>query len=133
MSQQDLASLIRTAAARFGEDLARTITQNLSAALTQQLGGVAKQAQPVAVGGPKRRQSRPYVSKLTYWKADKDAKRVPLFVIEQTGLTTKQEIIAKYGANAEFRKKDVDAVAAKAPVIRKAQQHPADEVSAALR
>jgi hypothetical protein len=41
---------------------------------------------------------------LTYWKADRHARRVPNFVIEKTGLRTKKEIVAKYGKGAEFNR-----------------------------
>jgi hypothetical protein len=36
--------------------------------------------------------------------ADRRARRVPNFVIEQTGLKTKKQIVARYGDNATFEK-----------------------------
>lgn len=38
----------------------------------------------------------------TLWLADKNARRVPNFVITQTGLDTKKKIVAKYGEDARF-------------------------------
>jgi len=43
-------------------------------------------------------------AELTRWLADRRARRVPTFVIEQTGLKTKKAIVAKYGDNASFEK-----------------------------
>ncbi len=42
---------------------------------------------------------------LTKWVADRNARRVPKFVIEMTGgLDTKKKIVAKFGDNAAFEK-----------------------------
>jgi hypothetical protein len=41
---------------------------------------------------------------LTKWVADRNARRVPTFVIEATGLDTKKKIVARYGENATFEK-----------------------------
>ena len=41
---------------------------------------------------------------ITRWVADRNARRVPLFVIEATGLDTKKKIVAKFGENAAFVK-----------------------------
>jgi len=38
------------------------------------------------------------------WVADRRARRVPNFVIEQTGMKTKKQIVAKFGENAAFEK-----------------------------
>jgi hypothetical protein len=38
------------------------------------------------------------------WVADNRARRVPTFVIEQTGLATKKEIVAKFGPGVVFEK-----------------------------
>jgi hypothetical protein len=54
-------------------------------------------------GGAKARSTRPR-AELTRWLADRRARRVPTFVIEQTGLKTKKAIVAKYGENATFEK-----------------------------
>lgn len=49
---------------------------------------------------PRRRRRR--AASMTRWSADTAARRVPLFVIEATGLDTKKKIVARYGANARF-------------------------------
>ncbi len=41
---------------------------------------------------------------LNRWVADSHARRVPNFVIEQTGLKTKKEIVKKFGDGATFEK-----------------------------
>lgn len=41
---------------------------------------------------------------ITSWVADRQARRVPNFVIEATGLDTKKRIVAKFGENAKFDK-----------------------------
>ncbi len=41
---------------------------------------------------------------LERWVADRHARRVPNFVIEQTGLKTKKQIVARFGENATFEK-----------------------------
>jgi predicted transcriptional regulator len=43
-------------------------------------------------------------SEISRWVADRHARRVPNFVIEQTGLKTKKQIVAKFGDNAAFEK-----------------------------
>ncbi len=43
------------------------------------------------------RQPRPRGEALTRWVADRNARRVPKFVIEATGLDTKKKIVARYG------------------------------------
>jgi hypothetical protein len=49
------------------------------------------------------RSARPR-SEVTRWAADRRARRVPNFVIEQTGLKTKQQIVSKYGEGVVFEK-----------------------------
>lgn len=43
-------------------------------------------------------------SEVVRWVVDEHARRVPLYVIEHTGLATKKEIEAKYGYGAVFDK-----------------------------
>jgi hypothetical protein len=49
----------------------------------------------------KRHRAR---GEIVRWSADAQARRVPTFVIEQTGIFTKAGIIEKYGENATFEK-----------------------------
>jgi hypothetical protein len=57
----------------------------------------------VAPPRPSARRSRPR-TEITKWVADRNARRVPLFVIQATGLDTKKAIVAKFGENAAFEK-----------------------------
>jgi hypothetical protein len=41
---------------------------------------------------------------ISRWVADSNARRVPKFVIEATGLDTKKKIVARFGPNAAFEK-----------------------------
>lgn len=56
-----------------------------------------------AEGGP-HRSWKPTRGEITRWVADARARKVPTFVIEQTGIRTKAGIIAKYGERAAFEK-----------------------------
>jgi hypothetical protein len=49
---------------------------------------------------PRKRQR----GEMTKWTADIRARRVPLFVIQATGLDTKKKIVKKFGENAHFEK-----------------------------
>jgi hypothetical protein len=57
-------------------------------------------------GRAARATGRPLRSRveMTKWVADNNARRVPKFVIEATGLDTKKKIVAKFGDNAAFEK-----------------------------
>ncbi len=88
------------------------LVQRTSGAIARAIAAmVAEQFQAelrVAVNGQGRRRVRsirrnPRVE-LTKWVPDRRARRVPTFVIEATGLDTKKKIVAKYGANAVFKK-----------------------------
>jgi len=64
--------------------------------------------EPSSGAAPRRtgRAPRPrQVKDMKKWIADRNARRVPNFVIEMTGgLDTKKKIVAKYGQNAIFEK-----------------------------
>ncbi len=65
-----------------------------------------RKAPPTRAAGARRgrRRERRNVE-MTKWVADRNARRVPTFVIEMTGgLDTKKKIVAKYGENASFEK-----------------------------
>jgi hypothetical protein len=54
-------------------------------------------------GGAGRRRARPRGREaVSRWVADARARRVPKFVVVQTGLDTKKAIVARYGASARF-------------------------------
>ncbi len=86
----------RTAAA-----IAKTMADMVAARLEEELKkGMGKAGRGRAAKG---RTVRPR-AELTRWVADRRARRVPTFVIEQTGLKTKKAIVAKFGDNAAFEK-----------------------------
>jgi hypothetical protein len=51
-----------------------------------------------------RRPGRVRPEQITRWVADSNARRVPRFVIEATGLDTKKKIVARFGPDAVFEK-----------------------------
>ena len=76
--------------------LAARIDEELRAHVAKAVGKAGK-----ARGRRPRGAARPELAK---WVADRRARRVPNFVIEQTGLKTKKQIVAKFGDNAAFEK-----------------------------
>jgi hypothetical protein len=84
--------------------ISRAISEILAARIDEELK--AQVAKALARGrrprkGAARTASRAEISR---WVADRRARRVPNFVIEQTGLKTKKAIVAKFGDNAAFEK-----------------------------
>ena len=99
-------SLVRTAmqdvVQRASQDIARAIAELAAAELPRRLeAGVARTPRGGARRGTARRPPR---KEMTRWVADRRARRVPTFVIELTGLKTKKQIVARYGADAAFEK-----------------------------
>lgn len=83
--------------------IARAVAEMAAARLSEELeSGIAK-AKGGRGGRRGSRASRPR-SEITRWVADRRARRVPNFVIEQTGLKTKKAIVARFGADAAFEK-----------------------------
>ncbi len=78
------------------EILAVRIDEELKAQVARAVGKGAKARGAQLRGAPR--------AELEKWVADRRARRVPNFVIEQTGLKTKKQIVAKYGDNATFEK-----------------------------
>jgi hypothetical protein len=75
---------------------------------------------------------RPPRKEMTKWVADNRARRVPIFVIEATGLDTKKKIVAKYGENAKFDKgKPLPTAKTTKPVTAKIAIPPETETKAA--
>jgi hypothetical protein len=114
------------------------VVARLSAAIAYRIAAlVTKQLEAELTRNPSRRGRAAVASRarlrnieMTKWVADKRARRLPNFVIELTGLKTKKQIVATYGADAAFEKgkpppteaKAADAkreVKAKGPTIRK--------------
>lgn len=84
--------------------ISRAISEILAARIDEELK--AQVAKALAKGGRNRRGSARAAPRgeLSRWVADRRARRVPNFVIEQTGLKTKKAIVAKFGDNAAFEK-----------------------------
>jgi hypothetical protein len=95
---------VETIVERASAGIARAISDILAVRIDEELK--AQVARAVGKGGKGRgakgrSAARPQLEK---WVADRRARRVPNFVIEQTGLKTKKQIVAKYGENAAFEK-----------------------------
>jgi hypothetical protein len=89
---------------RASAGISRAIAEILAVRIDEELR--AQVARAVGKGGRARKaavRSAPR-AELNRWVADKRARRVPNFVIEQTGLKTKKQIVAKFGDNASFEK-----------------------------
>ncbi len=82
--------------------IARSISDLVAARLEEELRKNAG-ASGRGRGRGRGRAARPR-AELTKWAADRRARRVPNFVIEQTGLKTKKQIVAKYGDGVVFEK-----------------------------
>lgn len=85
--------------------IARAVAELAEARLDAELAkGVARarSGRGRRAGGVRGR-SRPR-SEITRWAADRRARRVPNFVIDQTGLKTKKQIVAKFGEGVVFEK-----------------------------
>ena len=91
---------------RASAGISRAISDLLSARIDQELKAQVKRA----VGKGRKGRGGALTGKaapraeLRKWEADRRARRVPTFVIEQTGLKTKKQIVAKFGADATFEK-----------------------------
>jgi hypothetical protein len=109
---------------RIAEYAAEELARNLA------LDGAAGRG--AGAGGRRPRRARG--EDLTRWVADRNARRVPKFVIEATGgLDTKKKIVARFGPDAAFEKgkplppespggarEAARLVKAKPPVVRRA-------------
>jgi hypothetical protein len=79
--------------------MTRMLTRSIDAIAAQRLDPGRKGVRP---GSRRRRAARK--AEMTRWAADRNARRVPKFVIEATGLDTKKKIVARYGEDAAFEK-----------------------------
>jgi hypothetical protein len=85
--------------------IARAISEMAAQRLDQELrrGIVGRKMGRGRMSGYRVRTTRPR-QEITRWAADRRARRVPNFVIEQTGLKTKKQIVAKFGEGVTFEK-----------------------------
>jgi Arc/MetJ family transcription regulator len=91
---------------RASAGISRAIAEILAVRIDEELR--AQVAKAVGKGGRGRARKAAVRAapraELNRWVADRRARRVPNFVIEQTGLKTKKQIVAKFGDNASFEK-----------------------------
>jgi hypothetical protein len=95
--REAVAPVVRSATQAIGRAIAEIVAEELERAL---IGAIPHSSERTA----RVRQARPARSEITKWVADRRARRVPTFVIEMTGLDTKQRIVAKFGESAAFEK-----------------------------
>jgi hypothetical protein len=93
--EEALRPVIQAASEAIATMIANAVAARLEAELPKQ-GRIGTRTR-APVGRPARKD-------LTKWVADRRARRVPNFVIAMTGLKTKQQIVAKFGANVAFEK-----------------------------
>jgi hypothetical protein len=104
-TQASLDDIVKHAMERVVKRTSQSIARKIAAMVAERL-----EAELRAGAGPRRRGARPAARKarragdITKWVADRRARRVPTFVIEQTGLKTKKQIVARYGESAAFEK-----------------------------
>ena len=89
---------------RASAGISRAISEILSARIDEELRAHVSRAVGKAGWGGKRRPRGAARAEINRWVADRRARRVPTFVIEQTGLKTKKEIVKKFGDGATFEK-----------------------------
>jgi hypothetical protein len=94
---------VESVIARAMASISRTIRDAVDAEVK---GRANDRAQPRQARADRRRRggrSRPR-QEITTWVADRNARRVPTFVIEATGFDTKKKIVARFGDGATFKK-----------------------------
>ena len=91
-----LEDVVKRASVSIARALAELTAERLEAELESQVARAGR-------GGRVRRGRRP-AGEMTRWAADRRARRVPNFVIDQTGLKTKKQIVARYGDGVVFEK-----------------------------
>lgn len=94
--------VVKRASAAIARAIADLTAEQLDRELQQGVGRARVRRGRIAAGRPGR-MSRPR-TEITRWAADRRARRVPNFVIDQTGLKTKKQIVAKYGEGVVFEK-----------------------------
>jgi hypothetical protein len=85
--------------ARVSAAVAKQVSALVQEGLERELAGKGRGVARRARAGRARRRVE-----INRWVADTRARRVPNFVIEQTGLDTKKKIVAKFGENATFER-----------------------------
>jgi hypothetical protein len=100
--ESSIDTIIRETAERVVERVSAAVAKQVSAlvqeGLERELAGAGRAT--ARRGGARARRR----VEITRWVADTHARRVPNFVIEQTGLDTKKKIVARFGENATFER-----------------------------
>lgn len=99
--ESTIDAIIRDTAARVVERVSAAVAKQVSALVQEGLERELASAGRAGGRGGARARRR---VEITRWVADARARRVPSFVIEQTGLDTKKKIVAKFGENAAFER-----------------------------
>jgi hypothetical protein len=89
---------------RASVQIARAIAEMAAERLDAELQAGVQRASGRAAGRRRAGPSARARTEVTKWIADRRARRVPNFVIEQTGLKTKKQIVAKFGDGVVFEK-----------------------------
>ena len=101
--ESTIDAIIRETAERVVTRVSAAVSRQVSAlvqeGLERELAGKGRGGARRVEGARARRRVE-----MTRWVADTRARRVPNFVIEQTGLDTKKKIVAKFGENAAFER-----------------------------
>jgi hypothetical protein len=92
-----MEGVVKRTSVAIAKAIAELAAARLEAEIQKGIGGA------VRIRARKGRASRAR-TELTRWAADRRARRVPTFVIEQTGLKTKKAIVAKFGDGVVFEK-----------------------------
>ena len=103
-TEQTVDSIIRAAIDGVVQRAAASIQRVIAAEVEAARRSAAKNTRLGRVSVKARKTRRPARREMTKWVADRNARRVPTFVIEATGLETKKKIVAKFGENAAFEK-----------------------------
>jgi sulfite reductase beta subunit-like hemoprotein len=105
-AEASIDSIIRSTIAETMKIASAAIAQVVSDMAVEQLGRELESAVGAATSrsAPSRGRRKRARGEMVKWVADNRARRVPTFVIEQTGLATKKEIVAKFGPGVVFEK-----------------------------
>ncbi|HVP65883.1 MAG TPA: hypothetical protein VMT17_01340 [Anaeromyxobacteraceae bacterium] len=96
---------VEAVANRTSAAIARAVADLTAARIDEQVRAeVARAARRRGRGGRRAGRAARARTDISRWAADRRARRVPNFVIEQTGLKTKKQIVAKFGDGATFEK-----------------------------
>jgi hypothetical protein len=102
-AEEVILQAVESVVERASVGISRAIAEILAVRIDAELR--AQVARAVGKGRKGRGATRGAArAELERWVADRHARRVPNFVIEQTGLKTKKQIVARFGENATFEK-----------------------------